>query len=839
MNGAPIKPLNSRVLRIWNQWQKLLLALVLVCATGWSPPDTDPAQTDPAVEPKPATPAKPTLDSKQRTPHYLKVGRWMGRVVERTPESVRYHFKAPDGSITIIELSPRQPGDSPRFGTDEVTVSPEPGVAADPELLDAVTTWLQRSEDGPSKPDHHEEPEDRDHGDPDSPAVKAPLVRAIGQGLFGLWLLAGLITLVGAWRRRRSSARPSPVEASLWITLGVPLLIAFLAFSLRLLLAAPTPLDDDALADLGAGMSCATGQCPGGAAASFGGIRHGTGFPRLLGLCFGMGLDVSGIQVLLTALFGLAVAVSFDAGRRLGGPQSGVVVGALAAAAELSLLLVELSSTGEILWNPSSVALPAALTLAAMLRGAATGRSGPLLLAGLFAGLTYEAHVATLALWPGLVIVAAVTAGGTRSTRPAAVELSLRAAWLPMLAGALAVPMVLSPASSLVNGRVILAELGWVGIGASVLNCLVLSVALRRWITATDEPGWRPSPAVLALALPLATLIVILFTSGFVEAHPVRYYAPAFPVIAVAGAWLLVWVVSRRVETQRARVGVTALVGAGIVLASLAAYIGRMAVDRDRWNHADVRAIAAVLRDHGIGGGELHLAIRGAQCGRDSYGDRGQRLDELLVGGLRLFGEISLDPLAQGRPGTTWYVVKLRNDAVAELPADATTLASGTTHTIVMAPYEPVLDLAAMRHCVRLAGAEPSCVLAKPLPVAPLGRLILPHHDPGRQPAADQELVAYYYEVPLHPVSTRRRTTLWVNSQRAPGPWRIVELTGGASTTTELPATQVELSVEPGAAASVTVGYLLDDGDPWWGQWPPLLELPEDPQLRALVLPRE
>ncbi|WP_052546051.1 hypothetical protein [Enhygromyxa salina] len=816
----------------------LLLVLVLVCASGWgppsAPPEAAPAQVDPVVETAPVSNAKPTLDSKERTPHYLKVGRWMGRVVERKPGRVRYRFEAPGASATFVDLRPRQPGDSNRYGTDEVAVSPEPGVAADPELLDAITGWLRRSEGGPSTPSHAagEDPGEPGHGDLDSPAVRAPLIRAIGQGLFGLWAVAGLIALLGAWRSR-SHANPEPPEPERgsWRKLGVALLVAAGAIGLRLIFAAPTPLDDDALRDLGSGMSCASGLCPGGATASFGGVHHGTGFPRLLGLCINMGLDVGGIQVLLTVLFGLAVAVTFDAGRRLG-----ILVGALAAAGELSLLLAELSASGEVLWNPASVALPAALTVAAVLRGAATGRPGPFLLAGVCAGLAYEAHVASLALWPGLMIVTAVTAGGPRAGRSTAAELGLRALWLPVLAGALAVPMIVSPASSIVNGRVILAELGWVGLGVGALNCIILAVGLRRWSTASDASGWRPSPAALALALPLATLIVILFTSGFVEAHPVRYYAPAFPAIAVGGAWLLVHFVTHRFEAPRAAAGVVALVGGVLVLSSLSAYMGRMAVDRDRWNYADVRAIAAVLRERGVGGGELHLAIRGGLCGRERYGDRGQHLDELLVGGLRLYGKIDLDPRARGRPPSTWFVAKLRNDELPELTGPATILASGTGHTIVMAPYDPVLDLAAMRHCVQVAGAEAECVTAEPLPLDLRGGLVLPHHDPGRKPGPDQQLVAYYYEIPLHPVSTPRQTTLWISAQVEPGPWRIIELEGGASTATELPARRVELRVEPGVAASVTVGHLLDGDDPWWGRWPPVLELPEDLELRALVL---
>ena len=793
----------------------------------------------------PAERAKPGAESDiEPSAETIVIGRWRGSVVEQHAQFVRYRFVAPGEPDTIVELTPRRPEHGREFGTDEFAVQPAPGAQATPELMRAVTTWLRAERPSPDQLFTAPKAPDPEPSSLPESAAALGQVRSTGVGLLALWLLASLASLRPAWRARLAARSDKPGRARL-ANLGALLLVVAATLGLRLACAAPTPLDDDALRDVAMGLACAAGDaCLHGSTASFGGFEHGAGFPRLLGLLLSAGLSVGALQTVLMILSALAIAVTFDAARRLVDPQIGGYAGTLAAVTLLGLQLTELASTGDILWNPAAMALPAALTGAALLRAATTGRPGLFLLAGLFAGLAFEAHIAGLALWPGLCIVAIATA---RETDGAVWKFGHRLVWLPAILAAVAVTMVVSPKPAGVNARVLVSHVGWAACVAAALGTVALGFGLRWWLGRSAEP--RPWLAgAVALAVPIATLAATLAgAAGFVDSLPIRYLAPVFPVLALAIAWLAATGLAR-IARARARVVVTAL-AAGVVLAvTLPAYLDRMLVDRDRWNYADLETVSAFLREQGVGADELHHAVRGGLCGRESHGDRGQRLVRLLVGGLRTLGGLDADPRPHAGPGVrpAWLVAKLRDGELPPLPEGASTLASGSSHTIVLARYRPVADLAAIQYCARFEQDEDRCVPATPQPVNRSERQLLPRHeDPSTPAKASASPGYYYYELPLRwpaDSAASRRTTLQIDARSSSQAWRFVNVQGPAGADAQpLPATTLELTLAPGATATVTLATVAPPGDglpSTDGWWPPLVEVPDHPTMQALFLPR-
>lgn len=827
--------------------RKLGLAALLAVAAGCAP----------AELPRAPASAEPGQDLTAEA----VVGRWRGRVVEQHEQFVRYSFVAPGEPAVVVELTRRRPDHGREFGTEALAVQPAPGAEVTPELLRAVTAWLRAEGPGPDELFAAPAPPGERSPAQDSPAKAPRLVRSIGLGLLALWLLAWVASLLPARGRPRPSDPSAPRGASQTrlLSVGAALLIAAAVVGLRLICSAPTPLDDDALRDLAMGLACAAGDtCLHGATASFGGFEHGTGFPRLLGWLRSLGLGMRGLQIVLMTLSALAVGVIFDAGRRLAGPRHGWYAGALAAVTLLGLLLTELASTGDILWNPAAMALPAALTGAALVRGAATGRAGHLLLAGLFAGLAFEAHVSGLALWPGLIIVAAASARAAdpEPRSPTLAALGERLVWLPAIAGAVAVTMLVSPASAKVNALAILDHLGWLACAAALVGTLALGFTLRWWLGARaglqhgllepragSPPTWRPSAA--ALAVPILTLVATLSAAGgFVDAVPLRYLAPVFPAVALAFGWLAAAALAR-IGSARVRGSAAGLIAGLILLVTLPAYLDRMALDRDRWNYADLDTIAAFLRERGVASEDLHHALRGALCGSKSHGDRGQRLAELVVGGLRALHRFEAAPHPKaGVVRPAWLVAKLRNSELPQLPDGASALPSGPSHTIVMAPYQPLADLAGIRYCTRFEHGQDRCVPATPQPVRGSARQILPWHEHASAPARGASaVVSHYYELPLRwpaDAPASRRATLRIDARSSSQAWRVVQVQGQAGVEGQpLPATTLELTLAPGASATLTLASITaPDGPPspdsWW---PPLVEVPDDPRMQALFLP--
>ena len=489
-------------------------------------------------------------------PEEIVVGRWRGHIVERHPEFTRYAFTAEGEPEQIVELLPRRAEHDAR-GSADTTVQPGPGAAVDPELLEAIAQWLA-TRPTPDRPDFGRQQAPKRSSEPEQAARWA---RPLGLALLLSWALAGIF----AWR---SSPRTTTDSSPRWgrlllIALGV----ALLAFGLRAGLAAPSPLHDDALRDYGAALAHLAGAPPAGASASFGGFDHGTGFVRLLALALGLGLGLPGFQLLVTALWGLAIAVTFAAGWRLGGRERGLWLASLAAAFSLALLLAELATTGEMLWNPSIVALPAALTAATLLRGAQTGRAGPLLLAGLCAGLAAEAHLAGVALWPSVVLISAATARAAEAAESSTGGSFIhRLVWLPALAGALAVPLLVSPGTAAHAGQRIITELGIGGALMATLATLAAAALLHRWLQRGVDPSARAS-ALALVAPPLLLVLVMALFGDLAETRRIRDVAPQFPALALALAWVSSEALAR-LPSARARLSATFVIAALVLSAA-------------------------------------------------------------------------------------------------------------------------------------------------------------------------------------------------------------------------------------------------------------------------------
>ena len=237
--------------------------------------------------------------------------------------------------------------------------------------------------------------------------------------------------------------------------------------------------------------------------------------------------------------------------------------------------------------------------------------------------------------------------------------------------------------------------------------------------------------------------------------RPARYFAPAFPAAALAAAWSA-GALLESIADRRVRVGVSGLAIVVVLGLTLPAYGQRMAVDRGRWNYADVDALAAFLGDHGVGHDAVHLAVRGGLCDRGVHGDRGQRLDELLLAGLRALGDGDLGPPSD-RPPPTYLVTKLANVELPRLPANAHALASGERHTIVLVPHAPLVDLAAARQCLEFEASPPVCTVVTPQPSRLDLRQVLPRHAlPDLAERGQPKVVRYEFPLRSQPAADRR-----------------------------------------------------------------------------------
>ncbi|MCA9684636.1 MAG: hypothetical protein KC457_20795, partial [Myxococcales bacterium] len=300
-----------------------------------------------------------------------------------------------------------------------------------------------------------------------------------------------------------------------------------------------------------------------------------------------------------------------------------------------------------------------------------------------------------------------------------------------------------------------------------------------------------------------------------------------FPVLALAIAWLVDAQLRQRLPSathRRALVITTVcvLVGTGTL-----DYVRRMAVDRARWNDDDVAALGAFARERGLDRGNVHLTLRGGLCGAALHGDRGQRLDELLLGGLRMHA-LADPPRSPAADLPAYFVLKLDDPETLPdgrpLPADAIILPADPAHPIALLPGCPMARLEAMRVCVR-NDDDGVCMPVPPEPMALSQRRILPRHRAVELPGAPA--TAVYYELPLR----------WPATASAPGRstfeiigdarWQITGVAHAgdpARVDADFPSKRVELELAPGAEATLTIAS--DDpaaalGHLWW---PPLIE---------------
>ncbi|MBO6938570.1 MAG: hypothetical protein JJ863_26620 [Deltaproteobacteria bacterium] len=647
--------------------------------------------------------------------------------------------------------------------------------------------------------------------------VPAELVRSVGLTALGLWALGSLVAAVFQRRERSESEGSGGLVA-----LAGAALTGLVAFGVRFALAAPTPIHDDGLRDLGSGMTCGLEGCRWTATASVGDFEHGTSLTRLLGVAHHLGVGVDGMQLGFMVLSALAVAVVYLAGRRMARPGLETQVGVLAAAGYFALLLSELIEVGEIVWNPSLVALPVALTQAALVRGAVTGRAVPLIVAGAFAGFAFDAHLAGLILWPALVLVS-VAVVDRGAAKPAWV-------WAASLAGALSVPMLVSPRSAGIAGTSLLNHLGWGGGIAVGLAGSVAAAGLRAFVRRA-EGDERTRQRLVAVCVPIGTLACALVAvSDVVDDPPARYTAPVYPALALVGA-ALAGVLLDRLAKPRRRVRFVALAVLATLALSVPAYAWRMSVDRSRWNYRDVDTLATWLRERGVGRDRVHLALRGGTCGGELYSDRGQRLDELLVAGLRALGRLE--------PGSgserVWLVTKVASAELAELPDGAITLSADSSHTIVLVPDEPLIGLANVRGCARLDDGSTSCVAATPLPTRLERRQVLPRHEWVPIPEGRHATQAYYELTLRGPTEGRRTSRVQVVGNDGWNYWRFTEVEGDvevdASTRSEH---TIDLRMDAGAEGLLRVET--EEVDEALGHmWsPPILERPADSRTREL-----
>jgi hypothetical protein len=339
-----------------------------------------------------------------------------------------------------------------------------------------------------------------------------------------------------------------------------------------------TPLHSDTLRDLLLARDCAQlPECAGaGPVTSFGSLRQGTSWIRLLAAARELGLPLAALAEIVRAGFAAATAmVAATLARSLGAPRA--AVGALAFA-----LFVPLAQGDPVLWNPSALALPLAGTLLGVVCFASGGAVWAAALWGFALGAALDLHVAAVAGIPPLLFAIHALA-----QRPAL-------ATLAALAALTSVPAAASPDAVAVAWQVTRGTaLPWLGLAAAAALIAAGRAASTRLSPATFE---RRLLAISLAGLALAPLVLAL---PGVAGTPTgeRYLAPFAPFAAAALALLLPTTLPEANPLRRrASLAIVAL-GVLLSLSPLARYLRPDADGDDAWTLAQAEQLVTTLLD--------------------------------------------------------------------------------------------------------------------------------------------------------------------------------------------------------------------------------------------------
>jgi hypothetical protein len=636
---------------------------------------------------------------------------------------------------------------------------------------------------------------------------------------------------------RRSAVSTEGEPRDLRALVGVTVLVAAAAFALRFVWAAPVPIHDDSMRDIGVAAAGATRLMP--ASASLGGLEHGSSFVRFVSFAFDLGLEIRGVQLVLMLCLGLGVGLiageALRCARSTQGEQSVFLTVGLVASLALCLLGRGVIDDGEVLWNPSLLPLPLAVTQVLMLRAAVSRHAGLHLLAGLFAGLSFDVHISCIVFLPAVAVLAMASAQGKDGK---ASWVSLAFLLVGLTGGALGLPILLSPGSAYVNSQALFEQLGAAGIALAVVWASVVGLFLRRWCDAPERDGPRRLRRLTAaLALPLFFLGgALAMTSPGMTIPEARYWVPASPALALALGLGLGWLLSK-LKPSLVRTGLGVLACVALLAWTLNALKQRASLDRGRWTFGDLDSLSRVLRERDLRFDDLHLAVFGGNCGDELVGDRGQRHHELLIAGLRAFGGLERTP----RPGvegttTAWWMTKQPPERDLTLPKGALERPSESGHRLILVPFEPIIDLRRAQRCVHHADAAPVCSSITIAPTDLARRRVMPRHIiEARADASEPSSISYRF-----PVTSRseRDVLLWLPASGSGLQWRFTRTSDGVEAQGgEGPARRLELHVVPGRDAWVEVATE-DAGeaqiDPWL---PPIVAVPKSDAWESL-LPR-
>lgn len=479
-----------------------------------------------------------------------------------------------------------------------------------------------------------------------------------------------------------------------------------------------------------------------GAPVSFGHLWQGSTWHQLLTLFDWLGLDVSGVHLVMLVLDSAMLVLVAVAATRLAGRLAGLV--AMVAA----LLLADgTDQFTYMLWNFRPLAFLAASALVLSLAGASSGRLRLVLLAAATAAVSTNVHMVSGVIVALPLAAALLADGGISRGR----RLATGAATLGVF---LAAVFLTSPAAWWHNLQV-LFQGGWAPSGTAtgsggasvVAHPLVLAaltacaLAAVTWVLA--GPATRRGLVVLLAGfLPLLVVFIAAQSSSGINRTD-RYLVPLLPAAATAiGAGCGVAVgrltdKARRAQLVRKARG--SMPWAAAALVCLLPAPGAEYAGFPLPTFREAGEVLALLRDDL--GWDRSTAFR-ALKGPDDY----LLLETMHVTRIAMASEGTVPPRHRH---TRAYALKVRSEDVPASHPDVEVIGTDGEFSTVVVTTRAWLDWSHFQACTRGAGADTCLATGLDLPDRSVMKPIFAVRrmpDAGR--ILDQELVL---RVPLHP----------------------------------------------------------------------------------------
>ncbi len=578
---------------------------------------------------------------------------------------------------------------------------------------------------------------------------------------------------------------------------------ALAAFAFLFALGREPPMHPATSRDVLLVQDCLAGlECPThGPITSLRGMFHGALWPRWVGLCLRLGLELQTQHLLSLALHAAAVVVVFRVAEQELPPARSWL------AASFVLLMMIPAVEHPVYWNVSLLPLPQVALVAALLQLVRSGQARWALGAGLAAAICDELHVSYVALLPSVLAIALLGA-----KRP----------WLAVLLIA-GVHGALSWMLSAHAWRVNISAVHARGILVpGVIGALIL-VPASLYLRA----GWdrialvqRKLLTLLVLAVPVALVNVVGYALVYQSFAP-RYWAPAFVPLALLASWAAARFTAR--PALRWLPVLPVCFGALHAIAGSVAWLRSPILPRP--SLSDVASLAGALSDHS----HLDLVRR----------LRGPVSERLILG----LAPFSHRPLAPSLQASRDVRVLLAAGPARPPPPGWTSIDLSDRRVALVGMIDPWLDLGRARVC---AGPDPECIQLSPADwEAALGDRRR-HRDlaypalPGvrelvQRVARRHGRISVRWEVPITPTEGTRERFVEV-TEILQTPWR-VERVDDIDAFPAPPARRVQLRARAGQAGRIVLEVSDQDSESVKRGLPPAFieTSPDELGIRSLL----